>query len=1174
MNKSGILLCWCWLLATSYACRPASDPGGSESTEGQSAASAELPRYSGGVVGNAEYAHDGKLRWAVGVQSYQVIRSVPSNASLTDGYDAIWRHQQYIAYWGGYFWTMHDGGGTHIAWSPNGYDWSPARSAQGFRGDSGHHRMGFYAASNGRFLGSLRVGVRKGGPGNRLVQEIFGPGSFGDVYSIKVDAAGPFPDKTWPDYTTSTDPGFIAACDELRNNRLYVQQWQEEDNTDPNFYTIGDSSGTEWKAFNWYRRPDNRIVGTWKGVYHAVSNGSDWTRGNVSTPQLVTSFGYNRSSKSWGQRTEDGRYAMVGNTPGDRDETRRWPLAVTTSADGKNFNSPHLVVMGELPIQRYENAAGDDKNSGPQYVRGITPGNGDPPGTDMWLVYSMNKEDIWVSRVPTPIVGRVTSDIDEDFQAQAPGLYIRDWNTYSAQWAPASIVEEGANRLLRLEDRDPYDYATATRVFPESTVTRLSFQVRPQQANASTQLEIDVVGGNGDRAVALAFDPSSGQIRAYNGSNQRSVAAYSAGSWVTVDLDVFGDSRRYNLRINGNSVLSNAAFLESTPTVERLVFRTGAFRLRDMTRRPYQDGQWLTDRLPNADVPLTAAQYDLDNVSIRAGSGDRPPAGWVAVNGPATAGNDIGWHNSGPTIGGNFARSASPRYFVNTGWSRSLNRSDTFTFSGDVRLSNADFNGSFFIGYVDSNDLSPPVSLIGLSFDEPTSSASGAFRARATIRNGTGASNVASGIVQLNQNTTYRFTATWRGNADGSGTLSGNIGGTAFSISQGAAMESLSAFGVGVGLDGTSDPSKNTGPTYFGNLSFTTPGQVACGDGACSGGETCSSCAADCGACGPRCGDGACNGGESCSTCATDCAACAPAAPTGLNAVEASSAIRLTWNSVAGATGYTVKRSGSAGGPFASIGTTSGTSYDDGAVRFAATYFYVVAANNSGGESPDTSAVQAAPSVEFFNLDPALGGWGVENCTTCDGNSFGWNGSGRDLGGTFARSAVPRYYVNPNLGGSFRRSDTFSFSGDLRLSNRDANGSFFIGYVDRSDLSAPISVIGFSFDEPSGGAGNAFRARATVRNGGGGVSSSAVMNLNQNTTYTFTATWHGNSDGSGTLSGNIGGNSFSVSQGAFSESLNAFGVGVGLDSSSDANSNTGACVFDNLRYSFVSGGPR
>ena len=234
----------------------------------------------------------------------------------------------------------------------------------------------------------------------------------------------------------------------------------------------------------------------------------------------------------------------------------------------------------------------------------------------------------------------------------------------------------------------------------------------------------------------------------------------------------------------------------------------------------------------------------------------------------------------------------------------------------------------------------------------------------------------------------------------------------------------------------------------------------------------------------------------------------------------------------------------------------------------------MVTANNSGGESPETSAVQAAPSVEFFNLDPALGGWGVENCTTCDGNSFGWNGSGRDLGGTFARSAVPRYYVNPNLGGSFRRSDTFSFSGDVRLSNRDANGSFFIGYVDRSDLTAPISIIGFSFDEPSGGAGNAFRARATVRNGGGGVSSSAVMNLNQNTTYTFTATWHGNSDGSGTLSGNIGGNSFSVSQGAFSESLNAFGVGVGLDSSSDANSNTGACVFDNLRYSFVSGGPR
>jgi len=35
------------------------------------------------------------------------------------------------------------------------------------------------------------------------------------------------------------------------------------------------------------------------------------------------------------------------------------------------------------------------KNLGPQYVRGIEEGNGNPPGLHLWNTYSMNKEDIW-----------------------------------------------------------------------------------------------------------------------------------------------------------------------------------------------------------------------------------------------------------------------------------------------------------------------------------------------------------------------------------------------------------------------------------------------------------------------------------------------------------------------------------------------------------------------------------------------------------------------------------------------------------------------------------------------------------------------------------------------------------------------------------------------------------
>jgi hypothetical protein len=135
--------------------------------------------------------------------------------------------------------------------------------------------MGFYVASNGRLLGSVWRGRSRGEQGVRLVRQIYGPNSYGDVYAIKVNYRGAHPRSNWPDYETSSDRDFVVACDEFRNNLLYREQWQEEDQ-DPDFYTISNVNGkTMWQAFSWYRLPDDRIVGTWKGIYRTVSTGSE-----------------------------------------------------------------------------------------------------------------------------------------------------------------------------------------------------------------------------------------------------------------------------------------------------------------------------------------------------------------------------------------------------------------------------------------------------------------------------------------------------------------------------------------------------------------------------------------------------------------------------------------------------------------------------------------------------------------------------------------------------------------------------------------------------------------------------------------------------------------------------------------------------------------------------------
>ncbi|MBU3905062.1 MAG: hypothetical protein KJ906_02865 [Nanoarchaeota archaeon] len=62
-------------------------------------------------------------------------------------------------------------------------------------------------------------------------------------------------------------------------------------------------------------------------------------------------------------------------------------------------------------------------------------------------------------------------------------------------------------------------------------------------------------------------------------------------------------------------------------------------------------------------------------------------------------------------------------------------------------------------------------------------------------------------------------------------------------------------------------------PTKF-NCAWVMPGTLFCGDGSCNNGETCSSCAVDCGVCPPVCGDGKCDNyeiDENIENCPSDC---------------------------------------------------------------------------------------------------------------------------------------------------------------------------------------------------------------------------------------------------------------------------------------------------------------
>ncbi|MBU2702258.1 hypothetical protein Ga0466249_003385 [Sporomusaceae bacterium BoRhaA] len=85
-------------------------------------------------------------------------------------------------------------------------------------------------------------------------------------------------------------------------------------------------------------------------------------------------------------------------------------------------------------------------------------------------------------------------------------------------------------------------------------------------------------------------------------------------------------------------------------------------------------------------------------------------------------------------------------------------------------------------------------------------------------------------------------------------------------------------------------------------------------------------------------------------------------APTNLTATAGDSQVTLSWTAVTGVTGYNVKRSIIAGGPYTTVGANVSTnSYVDTTVTNGTTYYYVVTTVDADGESAKSNEASATP---------------------------------------------------------------------------------------------------------------------------------------------------------------------------------------------------------------------
>ena len=613
MNLFKPILLSSLLLSTTYAV-------------GQTGTASEPVRYIGGAIANPN-VHDGALPYIIGVENIQVMRANRSHPEETEGFGWTYNHAPNLTYWNGTFYLQYlsnpkdeqqPPGQTFIVTSKDGRNWSkpviafPVYKApagvtfpKGYYGYIMHQRMGFYTAPDRRLLTVAFYGhsydpFKKGGIG-RVVREIYKDGRFGPIYFIRYSSHTDWNESntSYPFYTRSKDKGFVAACKSLLADKLKTLQWVDEDRGLDGFYHLKDSINTV-QALSYFHRKDGAVVALWKKSWTALSfdNGDTWST-PVKASTLIMAGG-----KNWGQRTKDGRYAMVYNPM--ETQPYRYPLIAISSDDGILFDKMG-VVHGEVPPRRF---FGENKDFGPNYTRGITEGEQTPPDNDMWLTYSVNKEDIWVSRVPLPLRTSFVGKVDDNFNDLNSGAAVPDWNLYCPSWAKVSVANfpSADNKSLKLTDEDAYDYARAIRVFETSKQADIAFDFYAERQNDG-KFQVDVTDEHGSRAVSLSFE--KGELLIYTGSDVKPVGTYQMGEWNKVALHIDTDSLgTFRLSLNGHDV-TTSQLREAVKSVNRISFRTGEYRNLPNRQTPNQQA---CPPLKNCDEKVQQEVYYIDNV--------------------------------------------------------------------------------------------------------------------------------------------------------------------------------------------------------------------------------------------------------------------------------------------------------------------------------------------------------------------------------------------------------------------------------------------------------------------------------------------------------------------------------------------------------------------------------
>lgn len=308
----------------------------------------------------------------------------------------------YLAWYQGRFWAIWSAGKVNeddrgqkilYATSPDGHAWStPQVLVEGDQGMPGPGTWisrsifvqdGHLYALAAHFGGppynkGTNDGQKQDWPNLKLVRFQWTGSHWRNLGVYIDDCMNNFPPRQFGNHLFMTCRNSYTLMHTARSASLAGEHWT--------ISTLPPSSPDAWLSEpSWYIDPQGvghilfRDASKSKYLYHSISN----DHGNTWSAPVRTNYP-DATSKNYSWRLSNGWYFLINNP----NQKKRDPLAISFSRDGWTFEHP-MALRKDAPPLRFPGRAKQSDSF--QYAHAIEHGG------SLWVIYSVNKEDIQVS---------------------------------------------------------------------------------------------------------------------------------------------------------------------------------------------------------------------------------------------------------------------------------------------------------------------------------------------------------------------------------------------------------------------------------------------------------------------------------------------------------------------------------------------------------------------------------------------------------------------------------------------------------------------------------------------------------------------------------------------------------------------------------------------------------